>query len=551
MDMNMKEYVNWKMSHDVKFGEAEGYPLVLENCRKNKDLKNFRVYGNSVQDGEPTPENPIEIKSVGELTTKNLLGGYDERIDGYYNDTGDFVEQLGISTVQYISVKPNTAYTITGKRDKPTIYGYIRIVEFNNDKVFVTRTLTRPLKDPILTITTTSNTAFLALCYDDDKTTEGIGFVTDIQIEEGSTATEYEPYHKYKIPVTARGKNLFNPNLRKNVWSEGLNLKYLPDEDCFVINGTVTEGYTGGIDLGRNHANLGIKVKSGKYYKNSVVFLGGSTSKVVNLYSFFGTNSTGEGISPTNWEDVDFSSNVAEGYTKSITSLPNGAYISSYWVYLYNVSGVTFNNFKFRVMLTETNATSETTSNALIDYEPYIEPQTFNIYLDEPLRKLGDYADYVDFNKGVVIKNIQENVYNGNEDWKVGTPELTNTYIFGLYSNAPEAQPVGGGKNDSLCNKFATRRSGSSSVDLEFVQMYGSYAFIRMNKSRVSSPSVDEIKNWLSENPITINYVLVASIEEPIDLPELPKTQAKTMIYEVIDTTIKPSNMYSKYIKKY
>ena len=49
MDMTMKDYVNWKMSHDVKYGETEGYPLVLEDCRKNKDLKNFRVYGESIQ----------------------------------------------------------------------------------------------------------------------------------------------------------------------------------------------------------------------------------------------------------------------------------------------------------------------------------------------------------------------------------------------------------------------------------------------------------------------------------------------------------------------
>ena len=35
----------------------------------------------------------------------------------------------------------------------------------------------------------------------------------------------------------------------------------------------------------------------------------------------------------------------------------------------------------------------------LSNYESYVEPKTTNIYLDEPLRKVGDYADYIDFNE--------------------------------------------------------------------------------------------------------------------------------------------------------
>ena len=48
------------------------------------------------------------------------------------------------------------------------------------------------------------------------------GIYKNIQIEEGTTATAYEPYGKYKIPVKVSGKNLFdidstlNDNLVKN-----------------------------------------------------------------------------------------------------------------------------------------------------------------------------------------------------------------------------------------------------------------------------------------------------------------------------------------------
>ena len=65
--LTLKDYVNWGITHSDKTGSAEGVPLVMESCVNNKKMKQFEVYGNSVQDGTPTPENPIEVESVGEF----------------------------------------------------------------------------------------------------------------------------------------------------------------------------------------------------------------------------------------------------------------------------------------------------------------------------------------------------------------------------------------------------------------------------------------------------------------------------------------------------
>ena len=40
------------------------------------------------------------------------------------------------------------------------------------------------------------------------------------------------------------------------------------------------------------------------------------------------------------------------------------------------------------------------------EYEPYRVPVTANIYLDEPLRKIGDYADYIDFKGQRVVRKV-------------------------------------------------------------------------------------------------------------------------------------------------
>ncbi len=39
-------------------------------------------------------------------------------------------------------------------------------------------------------------------------------------------------------------------------------------------------------------------------------------------------------------------------------------------------------------------------------YEPYVEPITYDMYIDAPLRKVGDTADYIDYINGIVVRNI-------------------------------------------------------------------------------------------------------------------------------------------------
>ena len=47
--LTLKDYVNWGITHSDKTGSAEGVPLVMENCVKNKKMKQLEVYGNSIQ----------------------------------------------------------------------------------------------------------------------------------------------------------------------------------------------------------------------------------------------------------------------------------------------------------------------------------------------------------------------------------------------------------------------------------------------------------------------------------------------------------------------
>ena len=66
------------------------------------------------------------------------------------------------------------------------------------------------------------------------------------------------------------------------------------------------------------------------------------------------------------------------------------------------------------------------------DYEPYIEPVTTTISLDEPLRKVGDVADYIDYAGQKVVRQVEV-----NDD--TGTLPLEESY-FAL--DAPVDEPM-------------------------------------------------------------------------------------------------------------
>ena len=173
------------------------------------NISNYRIYGNSIQDGTPSPENPVEIQSVGDKT-KNLLNIKDYRVQ--HTDGNDYV---GFN-VNHLEI--GKTYTLSSNK---TFYGikicnskngYGSIDTFNeNGMLKQTFTMTRNENIPDGSI------QYLYFRIDAEK-----HFATDIsqldgfeiQIEEGEIATDYEPYG-YKIPIkisteTSNYTNLFD-----------------------------------------------------------------------------------------------------------------------------------------------------------------------------------------------------------------------------------------------------------------------------------------------------------------------------------------------------
>ena len=142
----------------------------------------------------PNPDYPQEIKTITDSLSvtscnKNLFDGLLE-LGIYNNSTGEKESSIvSIRSVNYISVKPNTSYTVLEENNK-SIYFH----EYDKNKIFIS---TNALLNTPKTITTSANTNYLTI------NTRGSEDVTDINtkiiIVEGTTVTSFEEHIQSQI----------------------------------------------------------------------------------------------------------------------------------------------------------------------------------------------------------------------------------------------------------------------------------------------------------------------------------------------------------------
>lgn len=363
---------------------------------KVQDMKNLTMWGNSQQDGTPTPTAPIEVESVGDKT-KNLFNENDEGIVYGRNISASGTESSSSisSSTYYIKVKPNTDYTIefislfSGSVTRYHLY------DTNKTWLQQVKTNTSGASGSIETVkfTTTSDTQYLRFTMRGTSASQ----IKDgkIQLEEGNTATSYEPYG-YKVPVEVRGKNLFDKN-SVNIpkgWYDATTLQVgqpLPATPPSLSSNYRTS------DI--------IKVTPNETYY--MVGIGGGNPSVLFL-------------------DKDL--NFLEGFrnsneTKRLITVPN------------NVN-IRYMRVPFATA-TQDTAQLELGTRAT-SYQPYVEPVTTDIYLNEPLRKVGEYSDTltVEGTNVTVVRNVEVIDETGTKTIEESlihkVPSTTETYTIDI-----------------------------------------------------------------------------------------------------------------------
>lgn len=182
-------------------------------------------------------------------------------------------------------------------------------------------------------------------------------------------------------------------------------------------------------------------------------------------------------------------------------------------------------------------------------YEPYHEPITTNIYLDEPLRKVGDYADYVDLENGKVVRNI---TYERIDT--VTTKSSTGLVFLSPISKKPLlTTKTGNLVGYAMSDKFTRHTDVYSNLPNKastnaLIQTYrtssgGAYrvAYTFGNSSITTLALAQEAIG----DGFDVFYALATPTETSITLPNLPTFKGTSIISA--DTTVQPSNAEIEY----
>lgn len=173
-------------------------PAILTGTKAGY-LHRYKIYGNLEQTGTPTPENPIVPSECGERTENllnfaDLIAAPEGRIESY-----------NFSHLLEITLKPDTTYTmysngygsISGAADTNRSMYFDGID--SSDCVFANHASTK----------TTDSTGKLKIGFMSQRTNaqQYINNTAQVWIIEGSTALPYEPYG-YKLPLTSAGQSV-------------------------------------------------------------------------------------------------------------------------------------------------------------------------------------------------------------------------------------------------------------------------------------------------------------------------------------------------------
>ena len=160
--------------------------------------------------------------------------------------------------------------------------------------------------------------------------------------------------------------------------------------------------------------------------------------------------------------------------------------------------------------------------------------ETTHIYLDEPLRKIGDYADYIDFKNQKVVRKVKEKIFYGTERFS-DKYIASNSITYRLPHLADSVAML----TRSIWHRTAT--------------IWANNTYLVFDASYYGVTTLDEFKTKLAEwytngEPLKMYYVLDTSTEENISLPALKTFKDTNLISS--DSTISSSNIKAKYIKK-
>ncbi|MDB8567711.1 hypothetical protein [Turicibacter sanguinis] len=193
----------------------------------------------------------------------------------------------------------------------------------------------------------------------------------------------------------------------------------------------------------------------------------------------------------------------------NITNIPSGSKYLKFTV-------VDITDVNYKIYLTKEKHTTG-------EYEPF-KSNILTTPEDLELRGIGDVQDTLNLLTGELTQRIGEVVFDGSDDEIWGQFDNSaiqeKTCLFSFYKGLPTAP-----KEDlkTLSDKYIIEKGYGTllNTDEEMVHIYADRAvYFRILKSKLSTQNVAGFKEWLSQNPFTIQYQLKTESVKTVDLSD-------------------------------
>ena len=502
-----KEECNWFATDNYETKEES---IIISN---NRNVKNYLIYGNSTQE----TRSGKNILNMANFTTSYTNSYFEDKATNFKLTAG---KTYTLSFNYRVLSAGATLSTGVGYGTK----GYSADIVYG--KAYPDQTTGRQS----VTFTVPSNLAdenylFVRFARTGSATSASVA-ISSIQLEEGSTVTEYEPYgampspefpseinntgdlitkdncasygsdacdniDKYVVQVKATGKNILDiSKLEVGAYSTGLT----QSSNTFSFKRTGT----------KNTSSIFTKIKleAGTYTISG------------NLTQSDGKNG-GYGVYDLEKQEYLVNRSSSGIGTSTFTVPESKIYSLGFFCNYSSEEGtqVTYSNIQLEY------GSSATT------YELYREATT-NIYLDEPLRKVGDSVDYIDYSNGKVVRNIKSELVS-NKTWNY---RADDDLIYYTDSNIMRS-------NYANSNYFL---SGSQKTGTNPYVLTVNNVFRLYNKNYWSS--LDSYKTWLNNHKdLVVEYLLATPTEESISLPQIKTVEGTN--YITVNTSTSASNL--------
>lgn len=178
-------------------------------------IKVLTAYGESTQDGTPTPDSPVEIVSVENpvisVYGKNLFDKDTMIISGaYVSGTGQYITTASTEKTAVIPVPKNSTVTFSKIVTSILRVGLCTVYPTSGTQLVSFQDVSNKMS---FTAATGNNSFLVVFFYNNSgETVNYEEVINSIQLEIGSTVTNYEPYTAQTVTVPHTFRGLKNSN---------------------------------------------------------------------------------------------------------------------------------------------------------------------------------------------------------------------------------------------------------------------------------------------------------------------------------------------------